>query len=64
MRSHFIAVFQSVRKDKELAEKNEEILMKLWALVSRKRLEQFALNLVCKLTYLAGIPAANLVAFG
>jgi len=35
--------------------------MKLWALISQKRLERFALNLVCRLAYLADISAENLV---
>jgi len=38
--------------------------MKLWALVSRQWLEQFALNLECRLAYLMGISAVNLVEFG
>ena len=38
--------------------------MKFWVLVSQKRLKQFMLNLACRLAYLAGISAANLVEFG
>ena len=42
-------------------EKNEEIAMKFWSLVSQKCLEQFSSNLVCRLPYLASTSVANLV---
>ena len=48
-RLRFITIFASVRKDEE-EEKNEEKKTKLWALISRKWLERFALNLECRLS--------------
>ena len=57
--SRFIA---SVRKHEE--EKNEEKKSKLWQLVSRKWLEGFPSNWVCRLPWLAGYYVANLVPIG
>jgi len=48
---------------KKKKEKNEETKTKIFPLVSQDWLEQFASNLVCRLTYLAGISVANLVEF-
>ena len=45
----FIAIFESVQKDKE-EKKNEEKKLKLWQLVSRKWLERFPSNLECRLS--------------
>ena len=55
-----IAIFASVRKDEE-EKKNEEKKTKLWQLVSRKWLERFSSNLVCRFPWLAGNWVANLV---
>ena len=41
-------ILRSVRNE-EVEEKNEEIKTKFCSLVSRKWLEQFSLNLVCRL---------------
>ena len=51
-------ILQSVQNEEE---KNEEIKMKFWLLVSQKCLERFSSNLVCRLPYLAGTSVANLV---
>ena len=53
----FIAIFASVRK-------HEEKKSKLWQLVSRKWLERFPSNLVCRLPWLAGNAVANLAPIG
>ena len=56
-------ILRSVRNE-EVEEKNEEIKTKLCSLVSRKWLERFSSNLVCRLPLLAGISLANLVLIG
>ena len=55
-------ILRSVRN--EVEEKNEEIKTKFCSLVSRKWLERFSLNLVCRLPLLAGTSLANLVPIG
>ena len=50
-------ILQSVRNEEE----NEEIKMNFWLLVSRKWLERFSLNLVCRLPYLVSTSVAKLV---
>ena len=57
-------ILQSVRKEEEIEEKNEEKKPKLWPLVSRKWLERFFSNLECGLPYLAGTSVATLVSIG
>ena len=42
-------ILRSVRNEDEEEEKNEEIKTKLCSLVSRKWLERFSSNLVCRL---------------
>ena len=42
-------IFRSVRNEEVEEEKNEEIKTKFCSLVSRKWLEQFSSNLVCRL---------------
>ena len=42
-------ILRSVRNEEVEEEKNEEIKTKLCSLVSRKWLEQFSSNLVCRL---------------
>ena len=59
-----LRILQSVRKEEVEEEKNEEKKPKLWPLVSRKWLERFSSNLVCRLPYLAGISVATLVLIG
>ena len=60
-----LRILQSVRKEEEVEEeKNEEKKTKLWPLVSRKWLERFSSNLVCGLSYLAGISVETLVLIG
>ena len=59
MHSHFIAIFFKSAKRRRIRKNLNETLGTL----SRKRPEQFVLNWVCRLTYLAGIAAANLVEF-
>ena len=61
-RSRFIATFASMRKHKE--KKSEEKKSKLWQLVSRKWLERFPSNLVCRLSWQAGNSVVNLVPIG
>ena len=56
-------ILQSVRKEVE-EEKKRRKKPKLWPLVSRKWLERFSSNLVCGLSYLAGISVATLVLIG
>ena len=53
-------ILQIVRNEEE----NEEIKMNFWLLVTRKWLEQFSLNLVCRLSYLVGTSVAKLVPIG
>ena len=52
-------ILRSVRN--EVEEENEEIKTKFCSLVSRKWLERFSSNLVCRLPLLAGTSLANLV---
>ena len=61
--SCFMADFANVRNEVE-EEKNEEIKTKFCSLVSRKWLERFSSNLVCRLPLLAGTSLANLVPIG
>ena len=56
-------ILQSVRNE-EVEEKNEEIKTKFCSLVSRKWLERFSSNLVCRLPLLAGTSLATLVPIG
>ena len=56
-------ILRSVRNE-EVEEKNEEIKTKFCSLVSRKWLERFSSNLVCRLPLLAGTSLANLVPIG
>ena len=64
--SCFTADFANVRNEEEVEEeeKNEEIKTKFCSLVSRKWLERFSSNLVCRLPLLAGTSLANLVPIG
>ena len=55
-------ILRSVRNEDE--EKNEEIKTKFGSLVSRKWLERFSSNLVCRLPELAGTSLENLVPIG
>ena len=59
--SCFMADFANVRNEEVEEEKNEEIKTKFCSLVSRKWLERFSSNLVCRLPLLAGASLANLV---
>ena len=68
---YFIAIFCSMRKEIEAPiaplwrrKKNEEIKMKLWPLISQKRLGRFPSNVVCGVAYLAGTPVVKLVPIG
>ena len=56
-------ILRSVRNE-EVEEENEEIKTKFFSLVSRKWLERFSSNLVCRLPLLAGTSLANLVPIG
>ena len=56
-------ILQSVRNEDE-EEKNEEIKTKFCSLVSRKWLDRFSSNLVCRVPYLAGTSVAHLVPIG
>ena len=62
--SCFMADFANVRNEEVEEEKNEEIKTKFYSLVSRKWLERFSSNLVCRLPLLAGTSLANLVPIG
>ena len=64
--SCFMADFANVRNEEEVKEeeKNEEIKTKFCSLVSRKWLERFSSNLVCRLPLLAGTSLANLAPIG
>ena len=42
-------ILRSVRNEEEVEEKNQEIKTKFCSLVSRKWLERFSSNLVCRL---------------
>ena len=57
-------ILRSVRNEEVEEEKNEEIKTKFCSLVSRKWLERFSSNLVCRLPLLAGTSLANLVPIG
>ena len=56
-------ILRSVRNE-EVEEKNEDIKTKFCSLVSRKWLERFSSNLVCRLPLLAGTSLANLGPIG
>ena len=62
--SCFMADFANVRNEEVEEEENEEIKTKFCSLVSRKWLERFSSNLVCRLPLLAGTSLANLVPIG
>ena len=62
--SCFMADLRSVRNEEVEEEKNEEIKKTFCLLVSRKWLERFSSNLVCRLPLLAGTSLANLVPIG
>ena len=62
--SCFMADFANVRNEEVEEEKNEEIKTKFCSIVSRKWLERFSSNLVCRLPLLAGTSLANLVSIG
>ena len=57
-------ILRSVRNEEVEEEKNEEIKTKFCSLVSRKWLERFSSNLVCRLPLLAGTSLAHLVPIG
>ena len=60
-------ILRSVRNEEvveEEEEENEEIKTKFCSLVSRKWLERFSSNLVCRLPLLAGTSLSNLVPIG
>ena len=57
-------ILRSVRNEEVEEEKNKEIKTKLCSIVSRKWLERFSPNLVCRLPLLAGTSLANLVPIG
>ena len=57
-------ILRSVRNEEDEEEKNEEIKTKFCSLVSRKWLERFSSNLVCRLPYLGGMSLANVVPIG
>ena len=57
-------ILRSVRNEEVEEEKNEEIKTTFCSLVSRKWLERFSSNLVCRLPLLAGTSLANLVPIG
>ena len=59
-------ILRSVRNEEheEEEEKNEEIKTKFCSLVSRKWLERFSSNVVCRLPELGGTSPANLVPIG
>ena len=57
-------ILRSVRNEEDEEEKNEEIKTKFCSLVSRKWLERFSSNLVCRLPKLGGTSLANLVPIG
>ena len=56
-------ILQSVRNEDE-EEINEEIKTKFCSLISRKWLEQFSSNLVCRLPYLGSTSVATLISIG
>ena len=55
---------RSVRNEEVEEEKNEEFKTKFCSFVSRKWLERFSSNLVCRLPLLADTSLANLVPIG
>ena len=57
-------ILRSVRNEEVEEEKNQEIKTKFCSLVSRKWLERFSSNLVCRFFFLAGTSLANLVPIG
>ena len=57
-------ILLSVRNEEVKEEENEEIKTKFCSLVSRKWLERFSSNLVCRLLLLASTSLANLVPIG
>ena len=57
-------ILRSVRNEEDEEEKNEEIKTTFCSLVSRKWLERFSSNLVCRLPELGGTSLANLVPIG
>ena len=57
-------ILQSVRNEDEEKKKNQEIKTKFCLLVSRKWLERYSSNLVCRLPTLGGTSLANLVSIG
>ena len=57
-------ILRSVRNEEVEEEKNEEIKTKFCSLVSRKWLERFSSNLVCRVPLLADTSLANLVPIG
>ena len=58
-------ILRSMQNEEKVEEKkNEEIKTKFCSLVSRKWLERFSSNLVCRLPLLAGTSLANLVPIG
>ena len=57
-------ILRSVRNEEVEEEKNEEIKTKFCSLVSRKWLERFSANLVCRLPSLGDTSLANLVPIG
>ena len=64
MHSCFMVDFAKCAKWRSSRRKNEEIKTKFCSLVSRKWLERFSSNLVCRLPLLAGTSLANLVPIG
>ena len=60
MHSCFMVNFAKCAK-RSTRRKNKEIKTKLWPLISRKCLERFSSNLVCRLPYLAGTSVPFLV---
>ena len=65
IRARIRVLWRILRNEEEVEEeKNEEIKTKFCLLVSRKWLERFSSNLVCRLPLLAGTSLANLVPIG
>ena len=62
--SCFMADFAKCRNEEVEEEKNEEIKTKFCSLISRKWLERFSSNVVCRLPLLADTSLANLVPIG
>ena len=57
-------ILRSVRNEEDEEEKNEEIKTKFCSLVSRKWLDRFSSNLVCRLPELGGTSLANFIPIG